>query len=150
VTSADVRDRLVHALRLDLIGPGPDEPQAAETLEVTPSRWYLAGFLVPWSAPARQKRHEGDTQGELGFAEAASGDVERASRRRASRRAPRPVPRAMAMAARRRRAEPGGVLRGPRATCGCCRDRRRACSVGLGSTGWGSGLRLAIPDVPPG
>jgi hypothetical protein len=27
MTSADVRDRLVHAIRLDLIGPEPEEPQ---------------------------------------------------------------------------------------------------------------------------
>ena len=37
----------VHALRLDVIGPEPDEPQAAETLDVPPSRWYLTGYLVP-------------------------------------------------------------------------------------------------------
>lgn len=76
ISSADVRDRLVHALRLDLVGPEPDEPQAAETLDVPPSRWYLTGFLVPWAAPAPQKRDEGDTQGELGFAEASGGDDE--------------------------------------------------------------------------
>ncbi len=71
MTSADVRARLVRALRLDLVGPEPDEPQAAEILASAPSRLYLTGFLVPWNAPASQK-HEDDAQGELEFAEAAA------------------------------------------------------------------------------
>jgi hypothetical protein len=72
MTSSDVRARLVDALKLDLIGPEPDDAQVAETLSVPPSRWYLTGFLVPWAAPVTQKRDEDDSQGELGFAEAAS------------------------------------------------------------------------------
>lgn len=64
MTSADVRARLTHALRLDLIGPNPGEPQISETLPIPPSRWYLTGFLVPWNAPAAQKADE-DEQGEL-------------------------------------------------------------------------------------
>jgi len=32
MTAADVRARLTHALRLDLIGPEPEEPQASEVL----------------------------------------------------------------------------------------------------------------------
>ena len=55
MTSADARSKLTHALRLDLVGPSPDDPQLKETLPVPPSRWYLTGFLVPWSAPVRQK-----------------------------------------------------------------------------------------------
>ena len=46
-----VRDRLIHALRLDLVGPDPDDPRdaglAREVLEVAPTHWYLTGFLVP-------------------------------------------------------------------------------------------------------
>jgi hypothetical protein len=38
MTSADVRDWLVHALRLDVIGPEPGQPQASETLDVLLSR----------------------------------------------------------------------------------------------------------------
>jgi hypothetical protein len=39
---ADVRDRLTHALRLDLIGPDPGEPQVSETLAITllGARWH--------------------------------------------------------------------------------------------------------------
>jgi len=74
MTSADVRARISHALRLDLIGPEPDEPQVSEVLSAPPSRWYLTGFLAPWSAPATQKQ-DSDDQGELEMTEAgAQGD----------------------------------------------------------------------------
>ncbi len=71
-TPSEVRTRLTHALALDLVGPEPDDPQVSETLNVPPSRWYLTGFLVPLSAPVRQKQDENDTQGELGFSEPAT------------------------------------------------------------------------------
>ena len=49
--AAPVRDRLIHALRLDLVGPDPLDPRdtslANEVLEVPPTHWYLTGFLVP-------------------------------------------------------------------------------------------------------
>ncbi len=51
---AHVRSTLVDALRLDLVGPDPDEPShaayAMETLPTAPSTWYLTGFLVPFQA----------------------------------------------------------------------------------------------------
>ena len=47
MTSAEVRQRLVDALILDLIGPIADDSRATERLEQSPSRWYLTGFLVP-------------------------------------------------------------------------------------------------------
>ena len=51
--SPAVRDRLVEALELDLVGPGPDDPLAAERLpgRERPSNWYLTGFLVPSGLP---------------------------------------------------------------------------------------------------
>lgn len=70
--SVDVRARLTHALRLDLIGPEPGEPQESELLRLPPSRWYLTGFLVPWNAPSTQKADE-DEQGELEMAAAGAG-----------------------------------------------------------------------------
>ena len=73
MTPAEVRDRLTHALRLDLIGPDPGEPQTAEILNIAPSRWYLTGFLVPWNAPVSQKQDVEDTQGELELGETGSG-----------------------------------------------------------------------------
>lgn len=73
MTSADVRTRLTHALRLDLIGPEPADTQATEILDRSPSRWYLSGFLAPWNAPASQKEDE-DGQEELeGLAAGESG-----------------------------------------------------------------------------
>ena len=48
-TPLEVRDRLVEALELDLVGPGPGHPLAEERLPgwERPSNWYLTGFLIP-------------------------------------------------------------------------------------------------------
>jgi hypothetical protein len=56
-TSAEIRERLVTEMRLDLIGPSHrDEPALRdEILPDPPARWYLTGFLVPLGAPSRQK-----------------------------------------------------------------------------------------------
>jgi hypothetical protein len=72
MSSADIRSHLTQAVRLDLIGPDPDDSQISETLPVAPSRWYLTGFLVPLDAPPSQKHDQDDTQGELGFGEPAT------------------------------------------------------------------------------
>ena len=58
--SLEVRERLVQALNLDLIGPGADHNLASERLPgwVRPSNWYLTGFLIPAGAPPEQS---GDT-----------------------------------------------------------------------------------------
>ena len=55
--SAAVREALVGALRLDLIGPGAGHALARERLPgwVRPSNWYLTGFLVPRGAPVGQR-----------------------------------------------------------------------------------------------
>ena len=49
----EVRERLVDALRLDLVGPWPDHPLEDELLPgwQRPSNWYLTGFLAPKDAP---------------------------------------------------------------------------------------------------
>ena len=59
-TSLEVRERLVDALNLDLIGPGAGHALASERLPgwVRPSNWYLTGFLIPTGAPPEQS---GDT-----------------------------------------------------------------------------------------
>ncbi|MBX9568667.1 MAG: DISARM system helicase DrmA [Candidatus Obscuribacterales bacterium] len=66
ISPVEVREQLVNALQLDLIGPGEhgspaDWPlgDAKEVLEQRPSTWYLTGFLVPNDATAAQK---GDDQ----------------------------------------------------------------------------------------
>ena len=51
----EVRADLIHALRLDLVGPTNDGPLATEELPEFPSRWYLTGFLVPSGASLEQR-----------------------------------------------------------------------------------------------
>jgi hypothetical protein len=52
-TSVEVRERLVEALKLDLVGPWVDHALAQEQLPgwVRPSNWYLTGFLIPAGTP---------------------------------------------------------------------------------------------------
>lgn len=48
MTSAAVREEICRALRLDLVGPAPeDREHAREVLPRPPSHWYLTGWLVP-------------------------------------------------------------------------------------------------------
>lgn len=49
--SRAVRQGIVDALRLDLIGPDNDHECAHELLPESPYRWYLTGYLVPADAP---------------------------------------------------------------------------------------------------
>ena len=53
MTSLEVRERLVEALKLDLIGPWAGHALAEERLpgHIRPSNWYLAGFLIPAGSP---------------------------------------------------------------------------------------------------
>jgi len=53
VTSLEVRERLVEALRLDLVGPSNQHALAEERLpgRIRPSNWYLTGFLIPSGTP---------------------------------------------------------------------------------------------------
>jgi hypothetical protein len=55
--SLEVRERLVEALRLDLVGPGAGHALAEERLPgwVRPSNWYLTGFLVPTGTPPEKR-----------------------------------------------------------------------------------------------
>ena len=50
----EVRQELVDALQLDLIGPTGPLGNHKEVLTQTPSRWYLTGFLVPTDADEDQ------------------------------------------------------------------------------------------------
>ena len=61
--SASVRDYLTYALRLDLIGPRPEDTALAnERIDHAPSRWYLTGFLVPSGAPESQRAHDAEEE----------------------------------------------------------------------------------------
>ena len=54
----EVREQLVDALRLDLVGPEPGSELEREMLPQPPSRWYLTGFLVPPEAGEEQRSEE--------------------------------------------------------------------------------------------
>lgn len=58
--SIEVRERLIDALLLDLVGPFPGSPHEAETIPQFPSRWYLTGFLIPAGATTRHSEDEAD------------------------------------------------------------------------------------------
>lgn len=58
VSSAQIRARLVEALRLDLVGPTNDHPFAGELLPESPRRWYLTGYLVPTTLPCESKSED--------------------------------------------------------------------------------------------
>jgi phosphatidylserine/phosphatidylglycerophosphate/cardiolipin synthase-like enzyme len=47
VTPVEIREQLVVALRLDLVGPEPGSPLADEVLPQSPSRWYVTGQRLP-------------------------------------------------------------------------------------------------------
>ena len=80
-TPAEVRDRLIEALQLDLVGPWDGHSLADERLPgwIRPSNWYLTGFLVPsGSAPdtSADADEDDDMDGEVpesaGLAEESS------------------------------------------------------------------------------
>ena len=61
--SASVRDYLIEALRLDLIGPrAEDDTLRSERLPYAPSRWYLTGFLAPTDAPDAQRAQDAEEE----------------------------------------------------------------------------------------
>jgi hypothetical protein len=90
-TPAEVREELVRALRLDLVGPAahhpPDAAYEREQLPMSPSRWYLTGFLVPTNAPDEQRSDEA-SQEEMDLAGDADidGDDDQAPEKTAARR----------------------------------------------------------------
>jgi Helicase conserved C-terminal domain len=70
--STAVRDRIVEALRLDLVGPDNAHPFAQELLPESPGHWYLTGFLVPAGAPLEQ-RVDATSDDEIDSGAAAAG-----------------------------------------------------------------------------
>ncbi|HFD17067.1 MAG TPA: helicase [Rhodospirillales bacterium] len=56
VSAAEIRERLVEALRLDLVGPGPDDRvHHEELIPRPPSRWYLTGWLESIQVPTEKE-----------------------------------------------------------------------------------------------
>ncbi len=85
--SASVRDYLVEALRLDLIGPRPhDEALQHERLPHAPSRWYLTGFLAPTGAPDAQRAQDAEEELDQPSEPTQGGDDASAPERGSSKR----------------------------------------------------------------
>lgn len=80
------RAGLVEVLRLDLIGPDNEHSFARELLPESPTRWYLARFLVPTDAPIAQRFDETSNDEIDSPAESGDGDDTEASDRPAARR----------------------------------------------------------------
>jgi hypothetical protein len=85
MTSVEVREGLVDALELDLLGPEPGSKHESETLPMPPSRWYLTGYLVPFMAPESQ-RLEVTADDELDLIGTTGGTDDDAAPERASAR----------------------------------------------------------------
>ena len=67
MNARDVRDHLVEALKLDLVGPRAGHALAEERLPgwVRPSNWYLTGFLIPSGTPP-ETRADADEDDDMG------------------------------------------------------------------------------------
>ncbi len=76
-SSAEAREHLVRALRLDLIGPNPtdNDHYQTEILSQAPSKWYLTGFLVPYEASI-EDRSTPDGNDQLSLLESSSASDE--------------------------------------------------------------------------
>lgn len=83
----DVRQGLVEALRLNLVGPGKGSALEGEILSQAPSRWYLTGFLVPFGAEEAQRVEETGEEQVDELAEAGGTDDAAPPEPSASRRA---------------------------------------------------------------
>lgn len=67
-SSTEVRTRLAEIMQLDLVGPDNTHAFAHEFLPQSPQRWYLTGYLVPKSAPDKERQSK-DEEGEPGEGE---------------------------------------------------------------------------------
>ena len=81
--SVEVRERLVEALNLDLIGPWGGHTLAVERLPgwVRPSNWYLTGFLIP-SGTKPELSADADEEDDIDETPASSGLAEESSEER--------------------------------------------------------------------
>src|SRR3989441_7227786 len=82
-TSRDVRESLVEALKLDLVGPWAGHALAEERLPgwVRPSNWYLTGFLIP-SGTSPEKSADADEDDDLGEIPESAGLAEESNEER--------------------------------------------------------------------
>jgi hypothetical protein len=83
MTSLEVREQLVEALKLDLVGPWAGHALAEEKLPgwVRPSKWYLTGFLIPSGTPP-EERSDDDEDDDPGAVPETEGSAEESSEER--------------------------------------------------------------------
>jgi hypothetical protein len=83
VTSLEVRERLVEALRLDLVGPGAGHSLSGERLpgSIRPSTWYLTGFLIPSATPP-EKSGDADEDDDFELVSESAGLAEESNEER--------------------------------------------------------------------
>ena len=89
VDSRAVRERLVEALRLDLVGPWAGHELDAEQLpgRERPSNWYVAGFLIPTGTPP-ERSADADEDDDLDAVPESAGLAEESNdERKAARKA---------------------------------------------------------------
>lgn len=88
-TSVEVREHLVAALKLDLIGPWPAHELSNERLpgHVRPSNWYLAGFLIPSGAPEESSSDPDEDEDDDPIPEDGGLPEESSEERRAAKKA---------------------------------------------------------------
>jgi hypothetical protein len=77
LNSLEVRERIVEALKLDLVGPWPGHALAEERLPgwVRPSNWYLTGFLIPSGTPP-EKSSDADEDDDFDVTPESTGPTE--------------------------------------------------------------------------
>ncbi len=81
--SLEVREKLVEALKLDLVGPWVGHALNREKLPgwVRPSNWYLTGFLIPSGTPPEQSS-DADEDDDLGLVPESAGLAEESNEER--------------------------------------------------------------------
>ncbi|MCY4368746.1 MAG: DISARM system helicase DrmA [bacterium] len=86
--SSEVREYLVKALKLDLVGPNAEHDLADERLPgwVRPSNWYLTGFLIPSDTPFEERSDDDEDESLDETPEVAGLAEESAEERRAAKR----------------------------------------------------------------
>jgi len=137
-TSLEVRERLVEALRIDLVGPGAGHALAEERLPgwVRPSTWYLTGFLVPAGTPP-EKRADADEDEEFELVPESAGLAEESKEeRRAAKKAFFPSSMGLSFSLLGRRASLrsrcAGATTGPRRSRAPTAGRSLSGSAGRG------------------
>jgi hypothetical protein len=83
LTSLEVRERLVKALKLDLVGPWAGHELAEEKLRgwERPSKWYLTGFLIPSGTPPEESS-DADEDDEMEEVPKSAGSAEESEEER--------------------------------------------------------------------